>query len=102
MPRRTPVEKAAARNRVIAERNTVITRYTRGDSLKAIARTYDVHAPWLAVRLTRWGVPVRTHAHATSHTHVHRDGDTGAVTGIHCPDPARCGRIDAPAAGTRF
>ncbi|GAA2259663.1 hypothetical protein GCM10010232_58040 [Streptomyces amakusaensis] len=91
MPRRTAAEKAAARNRVITDRTTVITRYTRGDSLKAIARTYDVHAPWLAARLTRWGVPVRTHAHATSHTHVHRDSDTGAVTGIRCPD-LRCRR----------
>ncbi|GAA2250160.1 hypothetical protein GCM10010232_42520 [Streptomyces amakusaensis] len=95
MPSRTPAEKAAARNRVIAERNTVIARYTRGDSLKVIARAYDVHTPWLAARLTRWGVQVRTHAHATSHTHVHRDGSTGAVTAIRCPD-ARCGRIAGP------
>ncbi|GGZ20895.1 hypothetical protein GCM10010387_12350 [Streptomyces inusitatus] len=91
-PSRTKEEKAAARERVIADRNTVIDRYTRGDSLKAIARTYDVHAPWLAARLTRWGVRVRAHNEpATSHTHVHRDDRTGAVTAIRCPDP-RCGR----------
>ncbi|WP_190125862.1 hypothetical protein [Streptomyces inusitatus] len=112
MPRRTPAEKAAARNRVIADRNTVINRYGQGDSLRAIARTYDVHAPWLAARLTRWGVEVRAHGgHPTSHTHVHRDGDTGAVTALRCPDP-RCGRVTrverdrlgehtVPASGTR-
>ncbi|GGZ18618.1 hypothetical protein GCM10010387_08970 [Streptomyces inusitatus] len=98
MPPRTPAEKAAARNRVISDRATVINRYTQGDSLKAIARTYDVHAPWLAARLTRWGVRVRTHAHATSHTHVHRDSRTGAVTSIRCPD-SRCGRITGGMAG---
>ncbi|GGZ25580.1 hypothetical protein GCM10010387_18910 [Streptomyces inusitatus] len=61
MPRRTPVETAAARSRVVADRATVIARYTRGDSLKAIARAYDVHAPWLVARLTRWGVELREH-----------------------------------------
>ncbi|GGZ14679.1 hypothetical protein GCM10010387_03550 [Streptomyces inusitatus] len=98
MPRRTPAEKAAARNRLISDRTTVINRYTHGDSLKAIARTYDVHAPWLAARLTRWGVRVRTHAHATSHTHVLRDAETGAVTAIRCPD-VRCGRGAGSASG---
>ncbi|GGZ26314.1 hypothetical protein GCM10010387_19520 [Streptomyces inusitatus] len=93
MSRRTAEEKAAARERVVADRDTVIDRYTRGESLRAIARIYDVHAPWLSARLTRWGVEVRAHnAPPTAHTHVHRDGETGAVTAIRCPDP-RCGRV---------
>ncbi|GGZ15203.1 hypothetical protein GCM10010387_04370 [Streptomyces inusitatus] len=93
MPGRTKEEKATARERVIVDRDTVITRYTQGDSLRAIARTYDVHAPWLAARLTRWGVHVRPHnTPPTSHSHVLRDNETGAVTALRCPDP-HCGRL---------
>ncbi|GGZ14071.1 hypothetical protein GCM10010387_02700 [Streptomyces inusitatus] len=93
MPRRTKAQKAAARERVLADRDAVIERYARGESIRSIARAYDVHAPWLGGRLTRWGIGIREH-----HTSpmlpapVHRDPRTGAVTAIHCPAP-HCGRI---------
>ncbi|WP_190120735.1 hypothetical protein [Streptomyces inusitatus] len=46
------------------EQADVTRRYREGASLNALARMYDVHAPWLRHRLIKWNVPLRDPAEA--------------------------------------
>jgi hypothetical protein len=58
---RTKREVAKDRAALIAERTTVIRRYTlEGTSLAALSRDYSVGTEWLRQQLDTWNVPRRT------------------------------------------
>ncbi|MHC5905856.1 hypothetical protein ACVNF4_18435 [Streptomyces sp. S6] len=48
-------ERAAARQRVLDERELVIRRYRLGTSLSGLAEEYGVTAGWLGRRFDEWG-----------------------------------------------
>jgi hypothetical protein len=64
LPRRTNEEVAAARAKVIAERETVVTRYRDGESMKMLAEAYEVDSTWLAGQFSEWNEPVRGRSEA--------------------------------------
>ncbi|MER7043870.1 hypothetical protein ABT391_03020 [Streptomyces jumonjinensis] len=76
MPHAQPVDRAAARERVLADKDTVIKRYTEEESLASIARAYGVLDAWLTNQFITWGVPLRTHAQAMALWRQQRATDT--------------------------
>jgi len=52
-------ERAAARQRVLNERELVIRRYRTGAPLSGLAEEYGVTAGWLGRRFDEWGVQRR-------------------------------------------
>ena len=51
----TTPERAAARQRVLDERESVIQRYRAGAPLSGLAEEYGVTAGWLGRRFDEWG-----------------------------------------------
>ncbi|MFI1885330.1 hypothetical protein [Streptomyces jumonjinensis] len=76
MPRRTRADLKAARERALADKDTVIKRYTEGESLASVAWAYGVRDTWLRSRLIEWRVPLRTHAQAMTAWWRRRAADT--------------------------
>ncbi|MFE5097711.1 hypothetical protein ACFRCI_47500 [Streptomyces sp. NPDC056638] len=57
--RRSKEEIQRAREAVIANRDSVVLRYTDGESLAALSREYDVNPDWLGKQFNAWNVPRR-------------------------------------------
>lgn len=65
MSRRTKAEVEAARGKVIAERETVVQRYRKGESMAALCRMHEVDSTWLSERFDEWGEPRRDRSAAS-------------------------------------
>ncbi len=60
MPKRSRAELGAARDKLIAARSEVTTRYLGGESAASLARSFgNVGEKWLADQLDAWDIPRR-------------------------------------------